>query len=123
LKRTIAVPGVLLLVLLLVARATQAQASAPVLGGQLFSTGEKVTIEVLPADAALTSTLYLLEPEEVRIATNRDVGAKVTVGPYAAGLAGAQAPSRRLSTSETTVTHIAERARQSTWPAHWLELE
>ena len=78
-------PGVLLLVLLLVARATQAQASAPVLGGQLFSTGEKVTIEVLPASAALTSTLYLLEPEEVRIATNRDVGAKVTVGPYASG--------------------------------------
>src|SRR5438045_8172016 len=74
---------VVALILLATPRATQA--AAPVLGGQLFSTGAPVTIRVLPADAALTSTLYLLEPEEVRIATNRDVGTKVTVGPYASG--------------------------------------
>lgn len=54
----------------------------PVLGGQLYSTGAPVTIEVLPASAALTSTLSLYEPELKRIATNRDVGTKVTIGPY-----------------------------------------
>ncbi|WP_299927059.1 RHS repeat-associated core domain-containing protein [uncultured Nocardioides sp.] len=58
---------------------------APVLGGQLFSTGSQVTVEVLAASAGLTSTLFLLDPEEVRIATNRDVGTSVTVGPYARG--------------------------------------
>lgn len=55
----------------------------PALGGQLYSTGAPVTIEVMNASAGLTSTLFLLEPEEVRIATNRDVGTSVTVGPYA----------------------------------------
>jgi hypothetical protein len=57
----------------------------PALGGQLYSTGTPVTVEVLSASAGLTSTLFLLEPEEVRIATNRDVGAEVTVGPYGDG--------------------------------------
>lgn len=57
----------------------------PVLGGQLFSTGAPVTVEVLPASAGLTSTLYLYDPEVVRIATNRDVGTAVTLSPYQAG--------------------------------------
>ena len=57
----------------------------PVLGGQLYSTGGEITIEVLPASAGLTSTLFLMEPERVRVATNRDIGTKVTVGPYGNG--------------------------------------
>ena len=57
----------------------------PVLGGQLFSTGAPVTIEVMPASAGLTSNLFLLDPEEVSIATNREIGKKVTIGPYGAG--------------------------------------
>lgn len=57
----------------------------PFLGGQLYSTGGAITIEVLPASAGLTSTLLLMEPARVRVATNRDVGTKVTVGPYGAG--------------------------------------
>jgi hypothetical protein len=57
----------------------------PLLGGQLFSTGAAVSVEVLPASAGLTSTLLLLEPEEVEIASNRDVGKKVLVGPYGSG--------------------------------------
>ena len=57
----------------------------PVLGGQLFSTGGQITIEVLPATAGLTSTLYLMEPERVRVATNRDVGSTVVIGPYGSG--------------------------------------
>ncbi len=58
----------------------------PVLGGQLFSTGAPVEVEVLPASAALTSQLWLLEPQEVFIATNRDVGTVVQVGPFDAGV-------------------------------------
>ena len=83
-RRAVAL-GLALVALILLATPQATHASGPVLGGQLFSTGTPVTIEVLPASAALTSTLYLLEPEEVRIATNRDVGTKVTVGPYASG--------------------------------------
>ena len=83
-QRSAAALGVSVLALLLfVVPSTETQA-APVLGGQLFSTGAPVEIEVLSASAALTSTLFLLEPQEVRIATNRDVGTKVTIGPYAA---------------------------------------
>ena len=44
-----------------------------------------MTVEVLPASAGLTSTLFLLDPEEVQIATNRDVGTVRTVGPYGSG--------------------------------------
>ncbi len=67
------------------ARATEPIDPLPLQGGQLFSTGAPVTVEVLPASAGLTSTLLLLDPEEVRIATNRDVGSKTTIGPYASG--------------------------------------
>ncbi|MEO5662756.1 MAG: RHS repeat-associated core domain-containing protein [Nocardioides sp.] len=67
------------------AQAAEAADPGPVLGGQLFSTGTAVTVEVLPASAGLTSTLFLLDPAEVRIATNRDVGTTVTVGPYGSG--------------------------------------
>ena len=57
----------------------------PVMGGQLFSTGGQLTVEVMPASAGYTSNLYLLDPEEVPIATNREVGKKVTLGPYGQG--------------------------------------
>lgn len=70
------------------AQAAEASDPEPLLGGQLFSTGVAVTVQVLPASAGLTSTLFLLEPEEVQIATNRDVGTTRTVGPYM-GPAGA----------------------------------
>lgn len=62
------------------------QGEGPVIGAQLYSTGEVIEIEVLSATAALTSELFLLEPEEVRIATNREVGKMVDLGPYEPGL-------------------------------------
>lgn len=67
------------------ATAAEGEDPPPALGGQLYSTGTPVEIEVLSASAGLTSTLFLLEPEEVRVATNRDVGTKVEVGPYPQG--------------------------------------
>jgi len=81
----LAAVGALLLSGLRVPAVAAEEDPAPVLGGQLFSTGAPVTVEVLSASAGYTSTLYLLDPEEVRIATNRDVGTKVTVGPYGSG--------------------------------------
>ncbi len=61
-------------------------AAEPILGGQLYSTGGTIQIEVLPATAGLTSELFLLEPEpEVFIATNRQVGTVVEIGPYPVG--------------------------------------
>ncbi len=66
--------GVLVATTPVMAQAAEASDPEPVLGGQLYSTGAAVTVEVLPASAGLTSTLFLLDPEEVQIATNRDVG-------------------------------------------------
>lgn len=86
-----AVQGLIVLVISsLVATGMQPAAGAAddppaILGGQLFSTGAPVTVEVLPASAGLTSVLFLLEPETVEIATNRDVGTTTTVGPYGSG--------------------------------------
>jgi len=61
-------------------------AAEPVLGGRLFSTGGVVQVEVRPATASLTSELYLFEPgPEQLIATNRDVGTVVDVGPFLPG--------------------------------------
>ena len=60
--------------------------AGPVLGGQLFSSGGLVEIEVKPATAALTSELWLLEPgPEIFIATNREVGKVVEIGPFDSG--------------------------------------
>ncbi len=67
------------------AQAAEASDPEPVLGGQLYSTGTAVTSRCSPASAGLTSTLFLLDPEEVQIATNRDVGTTRTVGPYGVG--------------------------------------
>ncbi len=60
--------------------------TGPVLGGQLYSSGGLVEVEVRPASAGLTSELWLLEPgPETFIATNREVGKIVEIGPFAAG--------------------------------------
>ena len=60
--------------------------SAPELGGQLFSSGQPVEVQVLPASAGFTSELWLFEPGPARrIATNRDVGLVVSLGTFPAG--------------------------------------
>ena len=61
--------------------------AAPELGGQLFSSGSRVEVQVLPASAGLTSELWLFEPGPAkRLATNRDVGLVVDVGTFPAGV-------------------------------------
>jgi len=58
------------------------------LGGQLFSTGGTVEVTVLPAAAGFTSSLFLRNPDGTDgpvIATNRQVGTHVTLGPFPAG--------------------------------------
>jgi hypothetical protein len=46
--------------------------AAPEVGGQLFSSGGGVEVEVLEAEAGLTSELWLFEPGPPRLlATNR----------------------------------------------------
>ena len=61
--------------------------AAPELGGQLFSTGQPVEVQVLPASAGFTSELWLFEPAPAkRLATNRDVGLVVQVGTFPAGV-------------------------------------
>ena len=60
---------------------------AAVLGGQLFSTGQPVEVQVLPASAGFTSELWLFEPGPARkLATNRDVGLVVQVGTFPVGV-------------------------------------
>lgn len=66
---------------------TTSAVAQPVLGGQLFSSGGMIEIEVRPATAALRSELYLFEPgPEQFLATNRDVGTVVEIGPFPAGV-------------------------------------
>ena len=58
----------------------------PMLGGQLYGMGGRVTVEILLADANDTSELWLCSPgPERRIATNRDVGLVVDLGTFASG--------------------------------------
>lgn len=60
--------------------------ASPVLGGQIFSDGGNVEIEVLPAEAGGTSKLYLFSPGPARfIATNRDIGKVVSLGSFPIG--------------------------------------
>jgi RHS repeat-associated protein/uncharacterized repeat protein (TIGR01451 family) len=59
--------------------------ATPVLGGQLYATGGEIEVEVLPATAGLTSQLYLLEPVEMFVATNREVGRRVQLGRFEPG--------------------------------------
>ncbi len=61
--------------------------AAPELGGQLFSSGSPVEVQVLPASAGFTSELWLFEPGPARrLATNRDVGLVVPIGTFPAGV-------------------------------------
>lgn len=55
------------------------------LGGKIFATGGPVEVEVLPASAGITSELWLLDPREQRIATNRDIGGVYQLGSIPAG--------------------------------------
>lgn len=56
------------------------------MGGQLFSTGGPVEVQVLSASAGLTSELWLFEPGPARfIATNRQVGTVVQLGSFPSG--------------------------------------
>ncbi len=59
-----------------------------VIGGQLFSAGGEVQVEVAPAGFALyTSELWLFEPGPPQfIATNRDAGLVVNLGPFDPGV-------------------------------------
>jgi RHS repeat-associated protein/uncharacterized repeat protein (TIGR01451 family) len=55
------------------------------LGGQIFSTGGPVEVQVLPASAGITSELWLFEPIAKKIGTNRDVDQTFQVGSFPAG--------------------------------------
>jgi len=58
----------------------------PGLGGQLFSKGGEVVVEILPASADITSVILLLSPGSPRvIATSRDVGKVVSLGEFPFG--------------------------------------
>lgn len=71
---------------LLVSLGWPLHAQAATIGGQLFSTGGDVTVEVLPASAGFTSELHLFSPGPDRfIATNRDVGTIVDLGSFPIG--------------------------------------
>jgi hypothetical protein len=58
-----------------------------ILGGQLFSTGGDILVEVLPATARLESHLHLYSPSYQRfIATNRQIGTTVNLGGFPVGV-------------------------------------
>jgi hypothetical protein len=58
-----------------------------ILGGQLFSTGGDILVEVLPATAGLESHLHLYSPSYQRfIATNRQIGTTVNLGGFPVGV-------------------------------------
>ncbi|GEM_PF-1152785 len=56
-------------------------------GGQLFSTGGDILVEVLPATAGLESYLHLYSTSSQRfIATNRQIGTTVNLGGFPVGV-------------------------------------
>ncbi|XZO00979.1 MAG: PEP-CTERM sorting domain-containing protein [Microcoleus sp.] len=66
---------------------TNSAAEGAIIGGKIFSTGGEISVQVLPAEAGLTSNLSLYSPGAQRfIATNRDVGKVVNLGSFQAGL-------------------------------------
>lgn len=72
--------------LALVGSPRQAQAVS-ILGGQIFSTGGNVEVEVLPASAGFTSQLHLFSPgPDIFIARNTDVGTIVNLGSFPSGV-------------------------------------
>jgi hypothetical protein len=70
-----------LLSTLVCAASASAQAPPAGLGDRLFSTGGDITVEVRPATAGLVSELRLYNADGtfIRIASNRDVGARVAL--------------------------------------------
>ncbi len=67
--------------------ATSPCSAAPILGGQLFSTGGDVMVEVMPATAGFVSELHISSPAPDRfIALNTDVGTVVNLGSFPAGV-------------------------------------
>src|SRR4249919_879549 len=68
-------------------RLGRSSVAALVLGGQLFSSGARVEVQVLPASAGFTSELWLFSPGPARrLATNRDVGLVVDLGTFPTGV-------------------------------------
>ena len=65
-----------------------AQTDNRIIGGQLFSTGAPVQVEVAPSGVAFyTSELWLFEPGPPRfLATNRDVGQVIDLGVFDPGV-------------------------------------
>lgn len=66
---------------------TSIAAEGATIGGQLFSTGEDVFVEVLtPLTVGYTSNLSLYEPKNQYIGTNWEVGKIVNLGNFPRGL-------------------------------------
>ncbi|MBI5789241.1 MAG: PEP-CTERM sorting domain-containing protein [Candidatus Schekmanbacteria bacterium] len=59
--------------------------AAPVIGGQVYSLGGEIVVEVLPASAGYTSELHLYSPASQYIATNREIGKVVNLGSFPFG--------------------------------------
>jgi hypothetical protein len=62
------------------------KAESAVLGGQIFSTGGQISVQILSAEAGLTSILGIYYPIQQSIATNRDVGKVINLGSFQAGI-------------------------------------
>jgi len=54
-------------------------------GDRVLAGGGEILVKVMPAEAGFTSELYLTSPDNVFIATNRDVGTVVNLGVYPEG--------------------------------------
>ncbi len=55
-------------------------------GGQLYSTGGPVQVKILPASTAITSDLWLFDPEPASmLGTNRETGKVIDLGSFPAG--------------------------------------
>lgn len=80
-SRRLATTAAVTLTTLACAASASAQAPPAGLGDQLFSTGGEITVEVRPATAGLLSELRLYNADGsfTPIATNREVGKKVTL--------------------------------------------
>ncbi|MDX2496116.1 MAG: DUF4114 domain-containing protein [Desulfuromusa sp.] len=78
--------SILLLVAFFIIATSGQLLAAPILGGQLYSTGNDITVEILSGSAGYTSNLSLYSPGNVSIASNRDVGTIVNLGSYTLGM-------------------------------------
>ena len=60
--------------------------SAPIIGGQWFALGGDVTVTVEASSAGYVSELWLYQPgPDIFVALNRNTGATVSLGSFAAG--------------------------------------